>query len=620
MRIRSLWVLLVAVFVTLVLSSFSIYRRYQVETENRSVALASELDTLEQFAAGQAVPVPEALKRLRVAGLRAVVLGEETISELIAGGRAFVEPVDPSGRTVLRVPNPSDRERIVHGLQIRFGKLAVDVSHPDGRLVLPAVSIQLVRAVSIGLDPAQCELAKNADLQIIGRYSNVPGISSAAVRETLQWGKELGAGIYLPQGEQVLGRRFAVKALLDSLVELNILYASPEFAKIGGDAEVVDKAQSSVVRLHSAQAAELDKLSPIDAIERYGKAARERNMRILLLRPLSFSAEDPLSAFGGFVQDVAKQVMHEGGVLGSPHPYREPNLPRLFIPLIGIAAMAVVWWIGAQYVNAPGLLVAGGALAGLLGLSSVQSTGLQITTLVAATAFPLAAFLSLDRYLETTKQRGWVPILAGFLLVSTISLAGGMVVAAMMNSLAFYVKANEFRGIKIAVFLPILLVGGHYLLKMTDWRKALANPITWGTAALSVSVSLVLVFMIARTGNDSGVGASPVEMVFRNLLDRFLYVRPRTKEFMIGHPLLLVAIGLISSRKPTDPGASRTGWLVLILMLAAIGQTSVVNTLCHLHIPVTLSLARIGLGLGIGCMIGLAVWAIVLRLRPRWGV
>jgi hypothetical protein len=130
--------------------------------------------------------------------------------------------------------------------------------------------------------------------------------------------------------------------------------------------------------------------------------------------------------------------------------------------------------------------------------------------------------------------------------------------------------------------------------------------------------------MLARTGNDSGVGPSGGEMVFRNLLDRFLYVRPRTKEFVIGHPLLFLGIGMLqrfrriqaSPHIETYPPGAFSGWIVLALMLGAIGQTSVVNTLCHLHIPVVLSLARAVEGLVIGCIIGVGLWVAVRGMLP----
>jgi hypothetical protein len=84
-------------------------------------------------------------------------------------------------------------------------------------------------------------------------------------------------------------------------------------------------------------------------------------------------------------------------------------------------------------------------------------------------------------------------------------------------------------------------------------------------------------------------------------------VRPRTKEFLIGHPALVVALGLLS--------AGRREWLPLAMLLGAIGQVSLVNTFCHLHSPLEVSLMRTLWGILIGLLLGAIVWGLV---RKNW--
>jgi hypothetical protein len=235
---------------------------------------------------------------------------------------------------------------------------------------------------------------------------------------------------------------------------------------------------------------------------------------------------------------------------------------------------------------------------------------MQVSALLATLTFPVAAFLVLDALRPKN-------VVVGFALVTVISLIGGLCVAGMLNGLPYYVKADEFSGVKVSIFVPILIVGYLFLKRLADVKLVFASPITWGSALLGLTILAVLALMIARTGNDSGVGASGGEMVFRNLLDRFLYVRPRTKEFMIGHPILIVGIGLLGylTRRP-EKVPLLGEWAALLLMVGAMGQTSIVNTLTHLHIPVMLSLARVALGSIIGCILGVGLWAIVSRLLP----
>jgi hypothetical protein len=49
--------------------------------------------------------------------------------------------------------------------------------------------------------------------------------------------------------------------------------------------------------------------------------------------------------------------------------------------------------------------------------------------------------------------------------------------------------------------------------------------------------------------------------------------------------------------------------VLLLLLLGAVGQASLVNTFCHLHTPLLISLVRTANGLWLGLAIGsLVVW------------
>ena len=611
--------LLAALLAATLLSLFSIYRRWQVESENRSLTLATEMDTAESLGASAGLSPAQSLQRLRKAGLNAVVLGDGSIGEL-SGLRQLETHVD-GARTLLTNVDPRVVERVRKGLTIRGFRFA----ERDGVISVPA-GPAMVRATSIGLDPEQTREAKAAGMQILARTGNPAGASGGYIRGTLGWMRDLGATMFLPAGDQVLGRREALGATLDELKATGMRYLTPEFAKLGGDQDMLDKAPENVVRLHSAQSAELDKLSPIDAVDRYEKAARERQMRVLLLRPLTNAAESPLESFAGFVKDVGDATKADGLEPGPPHPSREPSLPSHFSLLIGLAAAPLVWFAAVGFVTDRRVRRAGAFLLAILAVGCLTKTGTQIMALLAAASAPVVGFLLLDDLAPRLKGPEWARILQAFLLVSLTSLVGGLIVAGMLNGLPYYVKADEFKGIKVAVFLPVLGIGWYAFSKLTDWRANLRSPLTWGAVLLTVFLAGAMAFMLARTGNDGGVGASGPEMLLRNLLDRYAYVRPRTKEFLVGHPILIVALGLYLRHIKDAPLSSggeglgmrgaRGGWIALLLLVGAVGQTSVVNTLCHLHIPVSLSLARISIGLVLGAAFGFVAWAVVGRL-PR---
>ena len=164
-------------------------------------------------------------------------------------------------------------------------------------------------------------------------------------------------------------------------------------------------------------------------------------------------------------------------------------------------------------------------------------------------------------------------------------------------------------GVVLWTGLPFAI---YYFFKLTSAKDEIKSPITWYAAALGMVVLGALLFMIARTGNDAATGVSDFELRFRNILDQILPVRPRTKEFMIGHPALIIGIGLLMVIQRDPSQLKRLGsWATLAIMVGAMGQTSIVNTMCHLHTPVILSIERIAEGIVIGSIIGLLIWMIV---------
>ncbi len=615
------WVLPWALGVALI-ACVAIVQRHRVESRNKAVCLVAEYEVVEALAAAQGIPIDKAIESLKLQGLMGVVLAEESLGELIGQGRvAFTLPANqpPKEEPPIGLTFTDAREmaRVRRALQIRFQNL---IGRSEGRgatMALPQVSQMVLKQTSVGLNPQQARTATKHGLMIVARCSNPNGLSGKGVRETLAWAKSYGASVYLPQGEQVLGRREAMEDLYKGLIDYNMLYASPEFAKLGGDANVLDKEPTLVIRLHSAQAAELDKLPEQDAVDRYVKAARERSMRMLLLRPITSAAALPLTSFGEFVRKINLQIQKEGGAMGLPRVSPDNAMPRIYMFGLALAGAPLVWVALALFFTSPKARTILIALCAILVLASVAKTGQQVMALCVSMAAPLIGFAWL---VEKKPKSPWV----GFGVVSLVSVVGGLFVAGMLTGLNYAIRADEFRAVKLSVFFPIPLVGFLCARNLVDWKSALKSPITWGAAGVGILILGVLMLMLARTGNDSGVGGSSTELLLRNILDRVLYVRPRTKEFLIGHPLLFVGCGLLAwiGSQNEDDKAKWGGWVSLVVMLAAMGQTDVVNTLTHMHIPVFLSLVRIAEGWVLGAILGAILWFAVQKiiLNPKRAV
>ena len=119
-------------------------------------------------------------------------------------------------------------------------------------------------------------------------------------------------------------------------------------------------------------------------------------------------------------------------------------------------------------------------------------------------------------------------------------------------------------------------------------------------AALLILCAGVLALLVLRTGHETGLGVSGLELQFRSVLNRVFGVRPRSKEVLIGHPLLLLGLARAAGGKNVGR------WL--LLSLGTIGQVSLVNTFTHIHTPVLISVARTLHGLWFGALVGVGLY------------
>jgi hypothetical protein len=607
-----------AVVLAVVSSLVSVQQRVSVESRNKATAIALDISVVESLTVTTGSPLVDSLKGLSESGLNAVAISEDSLGEALALGVVRIDPRSTSDTDFARAPvaitgPPEWMGRVRAGLEARFPKITLthesastsydrQPKKVEKTIWIPVVPVETLRGVSLGLNPATVRAAKEANMFVIARHANPVGSSASTVRWLIDQDKRLGVDAYLPEGEQVLGQRELVKEVADQLVAAGIRYCTPEFAKIGGNDKLASLLPENLLQLHSIQAAEVDKMSPAEVVERFSKAARERNVRVLLVRPISGVSADPGLALRESVSLIRKGLAKEGVPLGVPKPFSDTHVNRVVFVFIGFAvAAAGLACLHGLTASFAGRLIGSALLFGAFAASVTDSLR-WATALAAALIFPVLAY----QWLESRRQ--FNPFVAA-LAISAISLTGGLCVAGLLNGLPYFVRVDQFTAVKLAHFAPIVVIAYILLSRRVEVKSLLARPSTWGGIMGGLGVLVVLMFMLARTGNDNPAAVSGFELKLRSLLDWLLYTRPRTKEFVMGHPALI--IGLMMEAKVRS-GAWRSEGVKLgaagMLALGAIGQTSIVNTMCHLHTPVLLSLARIGIGLAMGLAVGYALW------------
>ena len=183
-------------------------------------------------------------------------------------------------------------------------------------------------------------------------------------------------------------------------------------------------------------------------------------------------------------------------------------------------------------------------------------------------------------------------------------------------------EVNIFRGIKLTFVLPIILVAIAFLQRfdvfdgkmddtegfMDQFRKMLDMPVKVKSLLILFLVLVAGVVFVARSGHTMGMPVSATELKFRAFLEQAMYARPRSKELLIGHPAFMLAVMGWFRKWPTMV-------LFALVLVATIGQGSMVETFAHMRSPVFMSFARgiggivLGAGVGAICMILIQLWS-----------
>jgi hypothetical protein len=198
-----------------------------------------------------------------------------------------------------------------------------------------------------------------------------------------------------------------------------------------------------------------------------------------------------------------------------------------------------------------------------------------------------------------------------FIRTTVISLAAVPFMVALLNDITYSLVIQQFRGVSLLHLAPLGLVALYVFLYgpgdtvIGNTRKILQMPLTVLWIVGIGLLGIVGMYYLSRTGNGGQV--TGLELQFRSLMENTFGVRPRIKEFMLGHPIFLVGIFL----------SLRYRWALILLIPGTIAQLSMVDTFAHFHTPFLISLIRGALGVGIGLLIGLIgilVWQVAEKL------
>jgi hypothetical protein len=194
------------------------------------------------------------------------------------------------------------------------------------------------------------------------------------------------------------------------------------------------------------------------------------------------------------------------------------------------------------------------------------------------------------------------------LFVTATTTAGAVIVSGLLADTPHTLQLSSFRGVKLALAFPPALTAVYYSLfvllpgeqsLIERFQKLLFTRINVLAVFIAGLAAVLLGVVLLRSGNFPVIPVAEIEVMLRRGLEELLGVRPRSKELLIGHPALVLAAALMV--------CGHTRFASLFAVVAALGQSSVLNTFTHLHTPLSINLVRTAQGLWLGGLIGLVL-------------
>lgn len=617
--------LILILTVAVIVGGYLGFSRYLIEIQDRNVELCVDLNDLKKIAAFEKRSLGPILDEVRKRGIVSIGVFEETLPDAQALGELYYA----KGSGLLRLKNKAFltlyskglikpdctyiyapcsqvRKRVYNQLKwvlgpnsIKFhGKNIIEVNEAE----------EEIRDIGLGISEIQKKYLEAKGFIIIPRVWNDPRFHLGNVGPKISALNDFRTIIF--DGEEILGNPRSLGSVSDALKRQKIKYGYIEIVKQDGDRVLKRLMDQALVRVHSVPKRELEKISKASAVKRFVRAARERKVKLIYIRPFLPPKIEafPVAYNLDYFSRVKLALEQAGFVLGQSATIQaiSPNNWQLVVLGLGVAIGMLL--LINHFIALPLYIMYGVLLLFGLTLSFLVDRGqtLQLQkglALLAAIIFPAHAMIAVLARAKLTSFIVWDAILIT-LNVLAETFVGVFLIIGLLADYRFMLGIELFSGVKLALLLPIILVALYFGLQLGQGslKERLQELFNQNVRLITVLAGLfslgLLAVLMARSGNFV-LPVPAIEKTFRGFLENALYIRPRTKEFLIGYPaLFLAAIVALRNKK---------NWLWLLAAVAAIAPISVINSFCHIHTPILISMIRTINGLGLGIMIGLVL-------------
>ncbi len=664
-RVRQ--VLVILMVVALVAAGLVLAERVGLEESNRTVELVIDLTELAHLARLEAYDLTDLLRELKGAGITSVAVSEKTIAALhLEGAVSLYSGTELMAMaTTLEGINPVVQELLASGgiqsgwtyvltedswlaawleesLSQRLGPDRVRLHQGEGNYLLEArVNKMRLVGVELGFLKEELETVARMGFHVVPRPANFAGVGPEEIKEVFSTLATFDVSTVVFSGTEILGYPDHLEVTAAQLgehgFEAGLIEDWEQMGYLGqaGVTKLSRLLDFRTVRVFSLSPEKMRTNSPPEMVQIWLRAVKERKVRLLYLRPFLTREDGGLVATNVKYFGLLRESLLEAGFRPGPAvPFRGLEVGPLFTILVSLGIMA-------------------GALVLLGMVFPVRDRTLFLLTLVGVgftlisyplggelvrKAFALGAAVVFPTLGVTSQVKGWMARQGGtpgkakvvwgavlsLVKAAGLTAVGAVYISSLLASTPYLTAWEVFRGVKVSYLLPplaVLLVSWRYYQQQAfpqtgegrhrfwDRLVELGNhPVTVGNLVLIGLVMLALVVYVARSGNTL-LPVPELELRVRSFLENIFLVRPRTKEFLIGHPALMAAVAAARWR--------REGYVPVLAALGTIGQVSLINSFEHLHSPLLVSVIRGSNGLVLGILVGILVAAVAAVMFER---
>ncbi len=661
--------ILIAVIILGLIASLAIdVQRYQVEQANKSIELIMDYEDLVALAEKEGLPTEKVLAQAKEAGITSLAVYETTFKKLNVNGKAaavngsvlltnyqngaisdpgwrqLIESGQIKGTNVYVTGHNQQTFQEVHeDLVRRLGQDRVRELTISGQRVLEVkANYEEFEKMDLGMPTDEMQAVNDAGFYVVARPTNYRQCTKDDIDAFFDRLDGYQVSAIVASGSQTLGAPDESQYMAQQMRQRGLTLGMIEgvtqlkFFPQDGMLDIAKANDYQSARLYSIPKDEQKKMKVNEAIDRWGTTDDERNIRFNLLKTFEKPAPDMtlLETNMSYVAGVKNKLEAQGFTMGRAGVFASfyPEAPLRSLVMLGVAAGIVLYLslvIPAMKSKQAYILLAVLALVMMVPVLMGHGNKIRVAAaLAAANVFPAISVLwILDKIRQRIPQQGTGLLrmigtgVAALFVCGMISYVGAAYLSASLADTEYLLEVNIFRGIKLTFILPIILVAIGFLQrfdvfdgKMDDtegfleqFKRILDVPVKVKTLLGLFLVLVAAVVFVARSGHTMGMPVSATELKFRAFLEQAMYARPRTKEFMIGHPAFLLAAMAWFRKWPTMA-------LFVLVMVATIGQGSMVETFAHMRSPILMSTAR---GLG-GLVLGAGVGAICMILVDMW--